>query len=242
MNKLILIFSLLLIIACSAEKPSENDIQKVSGENAESVSKTTGAPASDTGTTPSEAARNITGNNPPVLGKVKIMPEVFRPGDRLYIDTTGSDVDGDDVTILYEWTLNGEPAGESREIGAEIKRGDRISAKITPYDGAAYGSPVTINREIGNMPPVITEDKSFVFDGKTYTYQIKASDPDGDKLTYSLKTAPDGMTIDSSGLIRWDVPSDFKGKVTATVSVLDNKGGEASMTFDVKITADKIKP
>ena len=42
------------------------------------------------------------------------------------------------------------------------------------------------------MPPVIIEDKAFIFNGKRFLYQVKASDPDNDPLTYSLKTAPPG--------------------------------------------------
>jgi hypothetical protein len=240
MNKLLLLFSLFLIITCSSEKPS--DINRQKGENEKSASATSGLPASDSpsiGKSPSEAARNTVENNPPELGRVKIMPEVFKPDDRLYIDASGSDVDGDDVTIIYDWSINGESAGDSKEIGAQIKRGDKISVKITPYDGETYGSSITLNRDIGNMPPVITEDKLFVFDGKTYTSKIKASDPDGDDLSYSLKTAPDGMTIDSSGLIRWDVPPEFEGKAPVVVSVLDGNGGQATLNFDVKIKAAK---
>ncbi|MEW6601705.1 MAG: putative Ig domain-containing protein, partial [Nitrospirota bacterium] len=180
--------------------------------------------------------QNQTENNPPKLGNVKIMPEVFRTGDRLYVDVTVSDVDGDDVTVNYEWTLNGEPAGSAREIDAEIKRGDRLSVKITPYDGELYGRTITLKREIGNTPPVIEENKSFVFDGKTYTIQIMASDPDGDDLTYSLKTAPEGMSIDSAGLITWNVPSEFKGKAPVAVSVADGNGGQAEVNFTITIT------
>lgn len=243
MNRLLLIFSLCLLIACSAEKSSDTGREKASGKNEKIVHETAGIPATDT--SPSLATDSLaetqdtTDNHPPELSRVKLMPEVFKPDDRLYIEAEGSDIDGNEVTIIYEWTLNGEPAGNSREIDAQIKRGDRISVKITPYDGELYGSPVTLKREIDNMPPVITEDNLLIFDGKTCTYQIKASDPDGDDLIYSLKTAPEGMTVDSSGLMTWDVPPDFKGKEPVAVSVLDGNGGEAVLNFNVNINAEK---
>jgi len=235
MKKLLLLFSLFTMITCSAEKPSDMNKQTTSGLPAADISPSGGKQ-------PTDAARNTIKNNPPELSRVKLMPEVFKPGDRLYIDATGSDVDNDEVNIIYEWSLNGTPAGNSREIDAQIKRGDRISVKITPYDGKTYGRTIIINKEIKNMQPVITEDNVLIFDGNTCTYQIKASDPDDDELTYSLKTAPDGMTVDSSGLIRWDVPPDFKGKAPVTVSVLDGNGGEAALTFNVNIHTEKNKP
>ena len=40
----------------------------------------------------------------PELTSIKIMPEIFKAGDTLYVDVVGSDIDGDEVTILYEWT------------------------------------------------------------------------------------------------------------------------------------------
>lgn len=178
-------------------------------------------------------------NTPPELKRVKIMPEVFKPGDRLYIEVEGSDIDGDDVSIDFEWTKNGELSGKKREIDSSISRGDKIFVKVTPFDGEIYGKPITLNREIRNVPPIINEDKKFVFDGKSYSYHIKATDPDGDDLTYSLKTGPEGLTIDSSGLIRWDVPRDFKGRAPVSVSVSDGNGGESVASFNIDITAEK---
>jgi hypothetical protein len=175
-------------------------------------------------------------NTPPELTKVKIMPEIFKPGDVLRVDVTGSDPDGDEVTFLYEWKKNGEPAGKGPAIESDVKRGDRISVKINPFDGTVNGVPIILEREIVNMPPVIADEKKIKFDGKTATCQMKASDPDGDPLAYSLKAAPQGMTIDpSTGLITWDVPRNFRGKVPVAVCVKDGHGGEATHTFDIDI-------
>ena len=179
-------------------------------------------------------------NAAPELTKIKIMPETFKLGDTLYVDVVGNDMDGDEVTILYEWTKNGEPTGKEKQIGVPIKRGDKISIKLTAFDGESYGQPVVLRREIGNMPPVIMEDKAFIFNGKRFLYQVKASDPDNDPLTYSLKTAPPGMAIEkTTGLIKWEVPQDFKGKVSVTVIANDGHGGESIYTFAFSIEPEK---
>lgn len=175
-------------------------------------------------------------NSPPEISRVKIMPEVFKPGDNLYVEVLGSDIDGDAVTISCEWFKNGEVVGNGRQLTVPIKRGDKIDVKITPFDGEDYGGTVTLHREIRNMPPIITEDKKFNFDGKVWSYQIKASDPDGDPLTYSLKKAPAGMVIDkSTGLITWKVTEKDAGRHPVTVQVTDGHGGEALYNFDVTI-------
>jgi hypothetical protein len=179
-------------------------------------------------------------NAPPEIARVKILPEVFKPGDTLNVEVSASDIDGDEVTVSYEWTKNGEPAGNSKRLEIPLKRGDKIYVKITPFDGELYGPSVILHREIKNMPPKIIEDKKFQFDGKVYTYQIKAADPDGDPLTYSLKTAPAEMTIEpSTGFIHWNVPPEFKGKAPITVSVTDGHGGEAVQRFTFDIMPQK---
>jgi len=174
-------------------------------------------------------------NSPPEITKVKILPEIFKPGDNLNVDVSGNDIDGDEVSIAYEWTKNGEPAGNGKRIKLPLKRGDKISVKITPFDGELYGPSVILHREIKNMPPMIIEDKKFHFDGKAYTYQIKATDPDGDTLTYTLKQAPEGMVLDKTGLITWKVNEKDKGRHPVTVQATDGHGGEALYNFDVTI-------
>lgn len=174
-------------------------------------------------------------NAPPEITRVKILPEIFKSNDTLSVEAEGSDIDGDQVSFLYEWTKNGAPAGKEPIIGTKVKRGDRVSVKVTPFDGESYGSSVVLNREIQNLPPVISEHSEFTFDGKMYTCQVKATDPDGDALRYSLDVSPDGMTIDPwTGLITWPVPPEFKGEVGATAVVDDGHGGISR--YNLKIT------
>lgn len=176
------------------------------------------------------------GNTPPEIKSAKFFPDVFKPGDTLGVDVVTFDIDGDPVTTLYEWTRNGDPAGNSKSIELPLHRGDTIEVKITPFDGTDYGDPVVVKREIRNMPPVIVEHKEFSFDGTTYTYQVKASDPDGDTLTYSLQSPPDGMTIDSStGLLKWIVPQEFSGIKGVSVVASDGNGGTANYSIEISI-------
>ena len=181
-------------------------------------------------------------NAPPEMKRLKLMPEVFKPGDLLYVEAEAEDADGDDVTITYEWSKNGEPAGTSNQIGAPIKRGDKIAIKIMTFDGESYGTPVIMKREIRNLPPMISEDRKFLVKDGLYTYQVKAVDPDGDTLSYALKSAPQGMIIDqATGLIRWDIPTKFEGKASFAVSVSDGNGGEAKQDFVFETRVERGK-
>jgi len=179
-------------------------------------------------------------NSPPEISRVKIVPEVLKPGDFLGVDAAGTDIDGDDVTLSYQWTKNGESAGEGWQLRTHLKRGDKISVTITPFDGTDYGRAGTIKREIVNMPPTISDDRKYLFDGKRYSQQVHATDPDGDDLAFSLRNAPAGMKIDpSSGDITWDVPNEFIGKASFTIVVNDGHGGEATQLFTLEIKQEQ---
>jgi len=176
------------------------------------------------------------GNTPPKTTSVKLLPEVFKPGETLNIAAEGADADGDPVSFVYEWTKNGAPAGSAKSLADSVQRGDKITVKITPFDGQEYGSPVEIEREVRNMPPVIVGHKEFSFDGSVYTYQVKASDPDGDTLAYSLEAPANGMTMDPvSGLLTWIVPAEFKGKQSIIITVSDGQSGSAKYSIEATI-------
>ncbi len=228
----------LLLFSCSSEKQAETQATVPPDEKrVVSESEKPGVSGEET----SYSLGLIPKNSPPELSKVKILPEVFKPGDVLNVEVTGSDPDGDEVTFLYEWTKNGEPAGNGKQIEGTLKRGDTVSIRVTPFDGEDYGNPVFLQREIQNMPPMIAEDTAFNFDGMIYTHQVKATDPDGDPLSYSLKSSTEGVSIDSqTGLVTWNVPPDFTGKIQITVSVSDGNGGE--MTRDLTMTVALPKP
>jgi len=236
MHKFLLFITLFLFLACSSEKPAEVGKQKSSEIEKGSVSAPPRPESKKTEAKEDSGKKNTL----PELSRVKILPEVFKPGDSLYVEAAASDADGDDVTILYEWAKDSEPAGINKQIDAPVKRGDKVSIKLTPYDGKDYGKSIVLRREIGNLPPMIVEHKRFTFDGNVYAYQVNATDPDSDPLTYSLKTAPAGMTIEKiTGLIKWDVPQDFKGKTEIVIVVSDGHGGEALQSFAFEIVPEK---
>lgn len=72
-----------------------------------------------------------------------------------------------------------------------------------------------------NHTPIITSDPVKTADvGVAYTYNVNATDPDEDTLTYSLVTKPTGMSISSTtGLINW-IPT-AEGNYAVVVKVSD---------------------
>ena len=232
--------SLLLFASCSGEKgvPPTSRI----GENEEGPSLQKAAVPLASGEEKSaevphpDVSIGNSYNSPPEIRSVKFVPEVFRKGDTLGVEVSGSDSDGDDVIYEYAWEKNGTPAGTTNRVEGALKRNDVIAVTITPFDGEVRGRSVTLRREIRNVPPSIEGVKDGRIEGDTYTCRVMAVDPDGDPLTYVLKDAPSGMSIDgSTGTIRWEIPPGFRGKVPATVSVSDGSGGNALYTMVVTV-------
>jgi hypothetical protein len=174
-------------------------------------------------------------NHPPAIDKARLQLESLNNRDIIKVVAGGTDKDNDAVTFEYEWFRNGEPAGNGDTLSG-FKRGDKIVANVTPFDGKDYGAPKSLTLEISNTTPKITGYKEIKFDGNNYEGQIIASDPDDDTLVYSLKSAPSGMTVDpSKGQIKWNVPPDFKGEASFVVSVSDGHGGEISQNCTIKV-------
>ncbi len=230
---IILLISLMLLSCSSKESPS---LSSESGTTQDSGTVKRESQAGGFGLSEKEVQEmhvSKDGNSLPRITKVKVMPEVFKPGDTLYLDADADDPDGDDVTLSYEWYKNGELVSTERQIKSSLKRGDKLLIKLKPFDGKDYGKEITLKREVLNIPPIIKDHRDYKFDGNVFTYQVKASDPDGDVLTYSLKSSPSGMTIDQQGFIKWIIPADFRDKVPFTVSVNDGHGGEAVQSFEI---------
>lgn len=187
-----------------------------------------------------EDASGQTGNNPPLVNKIKLQPQTTNNRDELKVIAEGLDKDEDEITFKYEWTKNNEPVGTGDTISG-FKKGDKLSVKITPFDGKDYGQPRIMATEINNSTPKIIEHKEIGFDGGLLTYQVKAIDADGDSLSYTLLESPAGMTIDNTtGVIKWQTNPDTSGKHTVKVKVSDGEGGELDYTFEINIGEGEV--
>jgi len=113
---------------------------------------------------------------------------------------------------------------------------------VLPSDGQLWGWckngtwSLAVSGPVNRMPEITSLPPLHAWVGKEYGYQVKARDPDGDPLAFSLMDAPSNMTIDvRGGFLNWTPgPSDV-GARDITVLVLDGHGGKATQTFRVYI-------
>lgn len=91
-----------------------------------------------------------------------------------------------------------------------------------------------------NSAPVIESTPvTTAKEGAAYTYDVEATDPNEDTLTYSLTTSPTGMTINSTtGVITWTPTESQLGENEVVVEVSD---GNKSTTHSFTVTVAEAK-
>jgi hypothetical protein len=168
-------------------------------------------------------------NTPPIISRASIIPAIPKTTNIVSVDINTRDSDGDTVHYSYKWSMNGEHISNEETLATELTRGDSIKVEVTPNDGDDTGTILVLESKVYNSLPTLTGTDP-TFDGKVYKYNVSATDPDGDTLTYALRNAPEGMSIDSkSGAITWEVKPEELGLHDFEVSVKDDHGGEVIM-------------
>ena len=186
-------------------------------------------------------------NNQPAITSTPVTAATV---DVLYTyDVDATDDDGDTLT----YSLDIAPAGMTIDtasglinwIPSAAQVGDNpVTVRVADGEGGFATQSFQVNVIDDNVAPVITSTpvtNATVDD--PYTYDVEATDDNGDTLTYSLDVAPAGMTIDTaSGLINW-TPSDAQlGDSPVTVRVADGAGGFATQSFQVTVIDDNVAP
>ena len=158
-----------------------------------------------------------------------------------------SDPDGDVVTVSLTQAPAGMTMGATGVIGwtpgAAQVGPHAVTVQVVDGKGGIVTQSFTIQVTAANHPPVITSAP--VVSGTeavSYRYQLVATDPDGDGLTYTLTPFPSGMTVTAAGLLAWTPSAAQVGAQPVTVGVSDGKGGAASQSFTITVAAANHPP
>ena len=96
-----------------------------------------------------------------------------------------------------------------------------------------------------NLPPEFTSIPSTVaVQGRAYTYQAVAVDPDepGTTFTYSLASTPSGnLAVSSSGALTWMPTKGELGSVNVTIVAMGSNGQMAIQNFTVSVLSKNIE-
>lgn len=178
--------------------------------------------------------------------------QLAQTGQTVVLDGTGSrDANGD--ALSFVWSLLLRPTNSA----ATLTGADQAKAALTcdvpgifiaqlivgdhEVDSFPATTTVTVTVPPPNHDPQITSAAATAGQvGVAYSYQVAASDPDGDPLSYALSVSPSGMIISSSGLISWNPGN--AGTFAVTVRVTDGRGGSTTQTFNIVVSGTGLPP
>jgi hypothetical protein len=117
-----------------------------------------------------------------------------------------------------------------------------VSLTVSDGRGGSFTQSFTLPVETAvtnDAPSITSSPPSPAIAGRQYVYQIKASDPNGDLLTYELIAGPPGMTVEyPTGRLTWLPTAADAPPITASVIVRDGRGGYATQTMTVPVVVD----
>ncbi len=172
--------------------------------------------------------------------------------DRLYLyQPLASDPDGD----LLSFSLLQAPAGmtidilngrinwiaNSSQLGPNL-----VALKVEDGNGnfATQFFTIEVLESAINLPPAIISVPSLLAsEGSLYSYQVSATDPNGDPLDYALADGPAGMTIHPvSGLLNYTPAVGQAGSVPVRLQVLDSSNALGEQAFTLEIRSENRAP
>lgn len=141
----------------------------------------------------------------PRIRTVTLDPERPQPGQR--IQATVEPVDAEGLRYEYEWRVDGNRTGESGasfHVEGAAGKGSEVEVEVVAVDAENRRSPpVVASARIGNSPPILhgvmIEPLGEINAGSDVTAVPKASDPDGDELSFEYRWDVNGETVDTSG-------------------------------------------
>jgi hypothetical protein len=191
--------------------------------------------------------RKAASNSPPTL--VSPGNRTVAEGASLSFDLSASDPDGDSLT----YTMSGAPSGANLSgkrftyspgfdvVTSGATRSFAVAFTVSDGRGGSDAKSINLTVRATNRAPVLTNPGSAeVREGATLRVPLKATDPDGDALTFSLGTALPGLSL-SGNELRYTPPagtvtSGATRSLTIAVSVADGKGGTAQGNLVVTVS------
>lgn len=94
---------------------------------------------------------------------------------------------------------------------------------------------------VNNAPVITGSPTTSAVEFQQYQYQVVASDPESQAITYSLTNAPSGMSISTGGLITWTPGVGVTSSGTVTLHVNDGTN-DTTQSFTVNVTVTNFPP
>jgi len=215
-----------------AQGPGEYTFDVVVSDGVASDSETITVTVNEVNVAPVlEAIGNQTVDEGDTLAFTATATDADLPADALTFSLTGAVPVGASMTASGEFTWTPTEAQGPDSYAFDV---------VVTDDGVpalSDSETITVIVNEVNLAPVITSAPVTVATEEVlYSYDVDATDPDGDPLTYALTTSPAGMTIDSAtGLVQWTPSATQAGSHNVTVEVSDGRGGSDSQSYAIAV-------
>ena len=156
-------------------------------------------PADDKEWGPKGIAEVVIQNTAPE-GSVSIRPEAPLASEDLVAEVTATDVDRDETTFTFTWTVDGEVTEWDTETvpASATEKGQRWEVSVVISDGEVDSEPLVATVDIQNSAPVVTIaslSPADIYEDSLVRALVSASDPDGDAVELSYLWVVDGVSL-----------------------------------------------
>ena len=187
------------------------------------------------------------------VGAVNDLPTATAPAVTTAEDTpvsgkvTGSDVDGDALTYAIgtnpvNGTVTIDPTTGNYVYTPKPNFNGSDNFTVTVDDGKGGKVTITVNVTVTgvNDAPVITSPPVAITINEDFNYSgnVIATDPDGDALTYTVKTQPANGTVSlnaTTGAYVYTPNANYNGSDSFVLTVSDGKGGTVDVTINITV-------
>jgi hypothetical protein len=172
------------------------------------------------------------GNQPPLLANPGAQESA--EGDRVSLQLTASDPDGDTLTYSASGLPDGLAMGAatgliSGTLGYDASTSSPYTVTLSVTDDGLvqFTDVATLTWTVANtnrLPEVANPGSRVSLPGDSVSLQIQASDPDGDVLTYAAAGLPEALSIDpDTGLISGTITTGSVGNNTVEIAISDGQ-------------------
>lgn len=164
--------------------------------------------------------------------------------DELVVSITSSDLDGDEVSVAWAWTINDVPTVEFNGLvpASETIRDQVWTFKATPTDGTSTGAPVEGSVTILNSAPTVTVELQVdgapagdVFTTTLLESAVTFDDADGDDVALTYAWTVDGAEAGSETSLDGATAFDRDEQVVLTVTPNDGTSDGEAATASVTV-------
>lgn len=125
--------------------------------------------------------------------------------------------------------------------GGTLNPGEQSEIRTIQFlnpTGEQFSYELVFLGQLNVAPEFVSEPDVEALAGQSYIYDAEAIDLNGDSLTYSLLSGPEGMTINSAtGEITGSPTTDEIGTYTILVQVEDGRGGITQQAYTLAVIA-----